>query len=106
MAYSGVGLASVRGSGTSGYVQTNKFHLRASRLGPRDSLRDRDDGSGAGARKPNQEILEHSRKRAVEMKLLLLRESLEEKGCVPARARRWASERRRRGSGLHARAVA
>jgi serine/arginine repetitive matrix protein 2 len=84
MAYNGIGLASVRGSGTSGYVQTNKFHVRASRLGPRDSLRDRDDLSGAGARKPNQEILEHNRKRAVEIKLLLLRESLEAAGCVRA----------------------
>jgi hypothetical protein len=82
MAYNGIGLASVRGSGTSGYVQTNKFHLRSSRLGPRDSLRDRDE-LPSGTRKPNQEILEHNRKRAVEIKLLLLRESLEEKGCAP-----------------------
>ena len=76
----GIGLASVRGSGTSGYVTTNKFHLKASRLGPRDSHRD--DAPGGSSRKPNQEILEHNRKRAVEVKLLVLRESLEEKGCV------------------------
>ena len=81
MSYNGIGLASVRGSGTSGYVTTNKFHLKGSRLGPRDSHRDRDDAPGA-SRKPNQEILEHNRKRAVEVKLLVLRDSLEEKGCV------------------------
>jgi serine/arginine repetitive matrix protein 2 len=81
MSYNGIGLASVRGSGTSGYVTTNKFHLKGSRLGPRDSHCDRDDAPGA-SRKPNQEILEHNRKRAVEVKLLVLRESLEEKGCV------------------------
>ena len=83
MSYNGIGLASVRGSGTSGYVTTNKFHLKGSRLGPRDSFRDRDDAPGGSSRKPNQEILEHNRKRAVEVKLLVLRESLEEKGCVP-----------------------
>lgn len=82
MSYNGIGLASVRGSGTSGYVTTNKFHLKGSRLGPRDSHRDRDDAPGGSSRKPNQEILEHNRKRAVEVKLLELRESLEEKGCV------------------------
>ena len=81
MAYNGIGLASVRGSGTSGYVQTNKFHVKASRMGPRDSLRDRDELPGGG-RKPNQEILEHNRKRAVEVKLLVLREALEDKGCA------------------------
>ena len=81
MAYNGIGLASVRGSGTSGYVQTNKFHLRASRMGQRDSMRDRDDAPGASTRKPNQEILEHTRKRAVEIKLLALRERLEAEGC-------------------------
>jgi hypothetical protein len=82
MSYNGIGLASVRGSGTSGYVTTNKFHVRASRMAPRDGPRD--DLPGGGVRKPNKEILEHNRKRAVEVKLLMLRESLEEKGCVCA----------------------
>lgn len=96
--YNGIGLASVRGSGTSGYVQTNKFHLRASRQGPRDSLRDRDDAPGGGARKPNADILDHNRKRAVEVKLLLLRDSLEEQGCAPpARQRAGCAAGRRAG---------
>jgi serine/arginine repetitive matrix protein 2 len=85
MSYNGIGLASVRGSGTSGYVQTNKFHLKASRLGPRDHG-DRDALQG-GMRKPNKEILEHNRRRALEVKLLELREKLEAEGCVAPRRR-------------------
>jgi hypothetical protein len=60
-------------------VTTNKFHLKGSRLGPRED-RLRDDLPGA-ARKANPEILEHNRKRAVEVKLLELRETLEAQGC-------------------------
>jgi hypothetical protein len=30
--YNGIGIGTPRGSGTSGYVQSNKFHLRGSRL--------------------------------------------------------------------------
>lgn len=61
-------------------MTTNKFHLKGSRLGPRED-RLRDDLPGA-ARKANPEILEHNRKRAVEVKLLELRETLEAQGCV------------------------
>ena len=79
--YGGVGIASVRGSGTSGYVQTNKFHLRASRLGPKEQFKDlRELSEGNQTRKANVDILEHNRKRAVEMKLLVLQEQLEEQG--------------------------
>ena len=81
MSYGGVGLSSVRGSGTSGYVTTNKFHLKASRLGPRDDQRGDLLKAGGGVRKPNAEILEHNRKRAVEVKLAELRDALEAKGC-------------------------
>lgn len=80
MSYNGIGLASVRGSGTSGYVQTNKFHLKASRMGPRDQG-GREELQG-GMRKPNKEILEHNRRRALEVKLLELRDKLESEGCV------------------------
>lgn len=82
MSYNGIGLASVRGSGTSGYVQTNKFHLTASRQKPREQMRDLRSLEAPAARKANSDILEHNRKRAVEMKLLELREKLEEQGCV------------------------
>lgn len=82
MSYNGIGLASVRGSGTSGYVQTNKFFLSASRQKPREQIKDLHALEGPGARQANQEILDHNRKRAVEMKLLQLREQLEEQGCA------------------------
>ena len=81
--YGGIGLASVRGSGTSGYVQTNKFFLKSSRLGPRQQLEDlREVSESSLTRKANADILEHNRKRAVEMKLLVLQESLEEQGLT------------------------
>ncbi|KAL9949425.1 RNA-splicing factor [Verticillium nonalfalfae] len=71
-----VGLSTPRGSGTSGYVQRNLAHVR-----PRDnaapypkdldSLRHRQ-------RQPDKEILEHDRKREVEVKVFDLRDQLEE----------------------------
>lgn len=85
MAYNGIGLSSVRGSGTSGYVQTNKFFLTASRQKPREQMKDLRSLEAPAARKPNHDILDHNRKRAVEMKLLELREQLEEQGCASLR---------------------
>jgi hypothetical protein len=75
-----VGLSTPRGSGTSGYVQRNLAHLK-----PRDyaapyppdheSLRHRQ-------RKPDQEILEHDRKRQIEVEVFELRDKLEDEGYV------------------------
>lgn len=80
---SNVGLTTPRGSGTSGYVQRNISYLK-----PRDS--------GAGApypptnssnssslggfkqRKPDKQILEHDRRREIEVKCLEERDRLEE----------------------------
>lgn len=81
--YNGIGLLSVRGSGTSGYVQTNKFNLRRGppmRSQPSDKKERRPD------RQPNQEILEHNKKRALELKLAEYAESLEEQGWVDERS--------------------
>ncbi|KAH7354134.1 pre-mRNA-splicing factor CWC21 [Plectosphaerella cucumerina] len=71
-----VGLSTPRGSGTSGYVQRNLAHMK-----PRDqaspypknldTLRHRQ-------RQPDKEILEHDRKREVEVKVFELRDKLEE----------------------------
>ncbi|KAG6011959.1 RNA-splicing factor [Claviceps lovelessii] len=71
-----VGLSTPRGSGTSGYVQRNLAHLK-----PRDhaapypkdldSLRHRQ-------RQPDKGILEHDRKRQIEVKVFELRDQLEE----------------------------
>ncbi|KAG6016395.1 RNA-splicing factor [Claviceps pusilla] len=71
-----VGLSTPRGSGTSGYVQRNLAHLK-----PRDhaapypkdldSLRHKQ-------RQPDKGILEHDRKRQIEVKVFELRDQLEE----------------------------
>lgn len=87
---SNVGLNTPRGSGTSGYVQRNLSHLR-----PRDN--------GAGApygvkdfdsfrhrqRQPDEEILEHDRKREIEVKVFELRDRLEDEECVGVFAQLW-----------------
>ncbi|KAK8100603.1 cwf21-domain-containing protein [Apiospora kogelbergensis] len=66
-----------RGSGTSGYVQRNLAHLKP---------RDRDRGAPYAARdlerhrqrQPDKGILEHERKREVEVKVFELRDKLED----------------------------
>lgn len=75
---SNVGLTTPRGSGTSGYVQRNLSHLR-----PRDNAQPypKDiDSIKHRQRKPDQEILEHDRKREIEVKLFELRDKLEDEG--------------------------
>jgi len=74
-----VGLSTPRGSGTSGYVQRNLSNLR-----PRDRERgapySKDEYQKHKQRKPDKEILEHERKRRVEVKVFELRDKLEEEG--------------------------
>ena len=85
--YNGIGLQTARGSGTNGYAQSNKFFVKprsTSGGGPGGRHRplplDAAGADGGGMRKPNKEILEHDRKRQVELKLLVLRDALEEHG--------------------------
>ncbi|OAQ68074.1 pre-mRNA splicing factor CWC21 [Pochonia chlamydosporia 170] len=71
-----VGLSTPRGSGTSGYVQRNLAHLKPRDHGapyPKDldSLRHKQ-------RQPDKGILEHDRKRQIEVKVFDLRDKLEE----------------------------
>lgn len=73
-----VGLSTPRGSGTSGYVQRNLAHMKPRDMGapyPRDldSLRHKQ-------RQPDKGILEHDRKREVEVKVFELRDELEDEG--------------------------
>ncbi|KAI0166613.1 cwf21-domain-containing protein [Xylariaceae sp. FL1272] len=75
-----VGLSTPRGSGTSGYVQRNLAHMK-----PRDRDRaapyNRDlDHLKHRQRMPDKGILEHDRKREVEVKVFELRDQLEDEG--------------------------
>ncbi|KAM3279651.1 hypothetical protein ACQJBY_046806 [Aegilops geniculata] len=82
--YNGIGLQTARGSGTNGHVQTNKFFIQPRAGGPpKAPLHSHDDGAG-GMRKPNKEILEHDRRRQVELRLVELRDALEEQGYTEA----------------------
>lgn len=73
-----VGLPTPRGSGTSGYIQRNRAHLKQHhyhRTAPyptdKDALRHKQ-------RQPDKEVLEHERKRKVEVKVFELRAKLED----------------------------
>lgn len=78
-----VGLSTPRGSGTSGYVQRNLAFQR-----PRDSAspytrRPDDLHQAHRPRAPDQGLLEHDRKREVEVKVFELRDKLEDEGYAP-----------------------
>ncbi|GMH32892.1 hypothetical protein BSKO_00726 [Bryopsis sp. KO-2023] len=77
--YNGIGLLTPRGSGTSGYVQANKFNLRrpppAFEEGNRRKAED-----GPKEKKPNLEIILHNKKREIEVKLYELQMTLEDEG--------------------------
>ncbi|KAK3295537.1 cwf21 domain-containing protein [Chaetomium fimeti] len=73
-----VGLSTPRGSGTSGYVQRNLAHMK-----PRDNAapylpRNDADSLRHKPRQPDKGLLEHARKREVEVKVFELREKLED----------------------------
>ncbi|CAO2648408.1 Nn.00g076750.m01.CDS01 [Neocucurbitaria sp. VM-36] len=73
-----VGLTTPRGSGTSGYVQKNRSLLR-----PRDKVAPypKDwESAKHRPRQPDAEILEHEAKREIEVKVLELRDKLEDEG--------------------------
>ncbi|KAF2811910.1 pre-mRNA splicing factor CWC21 [Mytilinidion resinicola] len=75
---SNVGLSTPRGSGTSGYVQRNLSFLK-----PRDNAapypKDFDNFKHR-QRQPDKEILEHDRRREIEVKVFELRDRLEDEG--------------------------
>ena len=77
---SNVGLSTPRGSGTSGYVQRNLAHLK-----PRDQGKPYStdfESMKHRQRQPDKDILEHDRKREVEVKVFELRDKLEDEGYV------------------------
>jgi len=74
MSYNGIGLRTVRGSGTNGYIQKNRSSI--SHLHRNDNPPDL---KPPVAKKPNAEIINHERKRQIELKVLLYEEKLKGK---------------------------
>lgn len=80
MSYNGVGLSTARGSGTNGYVQKNASYIKQ-----KATFRTAVNYLQAPEhqqRAANAEILEHEKKRRVEIQILLLEDELCEKGII------------------------
>ena len=79
--YNGIGLQTARGSGTNGYVTRNLSQIRHHKdkvdYKSEEELKKLD---AALNKKPNQEILDHERKRKVELKCIEMQELMEEQG--------------------------
>lgn len=80
--YNGIGLQTARGSGTNGHVQRNFAFVRP---GKKENITYRTESDlakldAASNRPPNQELLDHERKRKVEVKCAELEEILEKQG--------------------------
>jgi len=79
MSYNGVGLQTARGSGTNGYVQRSLANIRRKPQTPYSRDRDNEQPR-TKTRKANPEIMEHDRKREIEVRCLELQDKLEEQG--------------------------
>jgi len=83
--YNGIGLQTTRGSGTNGYVMRNLSHINNAKKDNKQSY-DYNDSSILGGfesslvKKPNKDILDHNRKRNVELQCMVLQDDLEEEG--------------------------
>ena len=79
--YNGIGLNTARGSGTNGYVQRNlsfiKRHKDKVDYKSEEELKKLDAQTN---KKPNVEILDHERKRKMELKCIEMQELMEEQG--------------------------
>eukprot|EP01119_Soliformovum_irregulare_P012084 TRINITY_DN3115_c0_g1_i1.p1 TRINITY_DN3115_c0_g1~~TRINITY_DN3115_c0_g1_i1.p1 ORF type:complete len:388 (+),score=86.41 TRINITY_DN3115_c0_g1_i1:133-1296(+) len=70
MSYNGVGLTTPRGSGTNGYVQKNQAYIREKQRQAQFTYNQAIDRHAPIHKEPNKEILEHERKRQVEVKVM------------------------------------
>lgn len=79
--YNGIGLTTARGSGTNGFVQRNLSFVRKHKdrvdYKTEEELNKLDQSL---VKKPNREILDHERKRKVELKCMEMHELMEEQG--------------------------
>ena len=83
--YNGIGLQTARGSGTNGYVQRNTAFIPKGREDVKFKTEEDIKRLEASAnREPNQGILDHERKRKLEVKCMELEEVLEEQGYTEA----------------------
>ena len=85
MSYNGIGLATTRGSATSGHIQTNLGHVKPefyrNKLAINTGKQQNEDlKSLRQGQKANAGVLEHNRKRAIESKIFAFREELLGKG--------------------------
>ena len=74
--YNGIGLPTPRGSGTNGYVQRNL----ASTYKAKDKNNFKNETAVPSLKKPNNEIIEHDRKRKIEIKCMEFQLMLEDQG--------------------------
>lgn len=95
--YNGIGLQTPRGSGTNGYIQTNKFFvkLKTGRVAETTKGFEGDQGTAGVSKKPNKDILEHDRKRQIELKLVVLEDKLTDQGYTEAEIAEKLQEARR-----------
>ncbi|GMN39788.1 hypothetical protein TIFTF001_009019 [Ficus carica] len=81
--YNGVGLPTSRGSGSNGYTQANKFLAKPKNISAMAKAGEDGrlgGGGGVSEKKPNKDILEHQRKRQIELKLVQLQDKLVDHG--------------------------
>lgn len=75
MSYNGVGLSTARGSGTNGYVQKNLSSIKHKTVIRKD-ISNYLNAPEHQIKAANQDILDHDRKRLIEIKCLELEDSL------------------------------
>lgn len=95
--YNGIGLQTPRGSGTNGYIQSNKFFVKAKtgKVAVTTKGFDADQGTAGLTKKPNKDILEHERKRQIEVKLIVLEDKLADQGYTDSEIAEKLDEARR-----------
>lgn len=97
--YNGIGLQTPRGSGTNGYIQSNKFFVRpkTGKVVVDNAGKGFEAGQGTAGvtKKANKEILEHDRKRQIELKLVVLEDKLIDQGYTDAEIAEKLAEARR-----------
>jgi serine/arginine repetitive matrix protein 2 len=78
--YNGIGLNTPRGSGTNGFVQSNAAHVKEWKVKKPDGYREILDIPAPKIKEANKDILNHEKKRKVEVEVYKYRLELEENG--------------------------